>query len=109
MGLDANLVRGSTNLLVLSILEKEGQIYGYQIAKLIQEISEGVLKFKEGTLYPALHKLEEDGLISSDWLEHNKRKRRYYKITTKGMEVLKKKKQEWNAYSESIRKVLNYV
>ncbi len=109
MGLDANLVRGSTNLLVLSILEKEGRIYGYQIAKLIQEVSEGVLEFKEGTLYPALHKLEEEALISSDWLEHNKRKRRYYKITPKGMEVLTQKKLEWNIYSKSIRKVLDYV
>lgn len=64
MNIDRELLRGSTNLLVLSVLEKEN-LYGYQMIKKLKMKSENVFEFQEGTLYPILHKLEADGAISS--------------------------------------------
>ena len=75
MNIDRELLRGSTNLLVLSVLEKEN-LYGYQMIKKLKMKSENVFEFQEGTLYPILHKLEADGAISSYWDETGSKKRR---------------------------------
>ena len=78
MIINRELLRGSTNLLVLSVLEKEN-LYGYQMIKKLKMKSENVFEFQEGTLYPILHKLEADGAISSYWDESTIKKRKYYK------------------------------
>ena len=87
MNMKKELSKGSTSLLVLSVLES-GDMYGYQIIKEIEARSEFVFSLKEGTLYPILHAFEKDGYVTSYWIENESaRKRKYYRITDKGLEA----------------------
>ena len=108
MKFNKELSKGSTNLLVLNLLEKEN-MYGYQMIKKMQEQSNNLFEFQEGTLYPILHSLEEKGLITSYWDETGSKKRKYYSITKKGKEQLKEKKEEWKIFSNGINQVLGGV
>jgi PadR family transcriptional regulator, regulatory protein PadR len=100
------LVKGSTSLLVLQLLNEQN-MYGYQLVKEMEKRSEQALQVKEGTLYPALHKLEEKGYIHSYWEEQPKGpKRKYYEITDDGKEVLQQKTKEWNSFVETINRVI---
>ena len=90
-----DLLKGSSNSLLLCVLERQ-PMYGYQIVKELEARSQGYFKFKEGTLYPALHRLENSGLITSKWeMLENGRQRRYYSITEKGMAKLAQEKTQW--------------
>src|SRR4030043_624075 len=90
-----DLFKGSSNSLLLCLLEQQ-PMYGYQIVKELQTRSQGYFKFKEGTLYPALHRLEKAGLITGNWqMLPNGRQRRYYNITTKGQAELSTEKVQW--------------
>lgn len=103
---DSELLKGSTDMLILSLLE-EKPMYGYEIIKEMDRKSEGVFNFKEGTLYPLLHKLEGEGLLKSYWdIGDENRKRKYYRITPEGEEYIKEKKKEWGVYVETVKKVL---
>ncbi|MBQ3602668.1 MAG: PadR family transcriptional regulator [Clostridia bacterium] len=107
MDIKKELSKGSSSLLVLSVLEKK-DMYGYQIIKEIELRSEQVFSFKEGTLYPILHSFERDGYVKSYWDESEQgRKRKYYKITKKGLKVLETSKKEWEAYSSAVGKVIS--
>ena len=82
------LLKGNTETLLLSLLSDEA-MYGYQIVKEIRERSDGYFRFKEGTLYPALHRLEASGLIEGQWKETSTgAPRRYYHMTSKGRKTL---------------------
>ncbi len=106
MNLKKELTKGSSAMLVLSVLQKK-DMYGYQIIKEIELSSEKVFSFKEGTLYPILHSFEQNGLVKSYWEESDRgRKRKYYHITKKGLKELSDTKQEWEAYSAAVSKVL---
>lgn len=106
MDIKKELTKGSSALLVLSVLEKEN-MYGYQIIKEIEFLSEFVFSFKEGTLYPILHNFEKEGLVKSYWeTADSGRKRKYYQITKKGIKVLEKTKEEWKSYSSAVEKVV---
>ncbi len=98
-------MKGSLPLLILHILTL-GQNHGYQIAKEIKEQSKGVLDFKEGTLYPALHGLEKQGLIQSDTQHINGRKRRYYHITDLGRRELANQQEAWMQFAGAVNKIL---
>lgn len=98
-------MKGSLPLLILHVLSA-GQNHGYQIAKQIKEESEGVLDFKEGTLYPTLHSLEKQNLIESDVQWVNGRKRRYYRITDSGCRALADQTQEWAQFAGAVDRVL---
>lgn len=98
-------MKGSLPLLILHVLT-EGQNHGYQIAKEIKEQSEGVLDYKEGTLYPTLHGLEKQGMIQSSTQRINGRKRRYYRITDAGRVELANQQAAWTAYAGAVNKVL---
>lgn len=99
-------LKGSLPLLILHILQ-DGENHGYRIAKHIKEQSDGVLDFKEGTLYPTLHSLEAQGLISaSDQLE-NGRTRRYYRLTDAGKNTLSAQISEWERFTSAVNRVLN--
>jgi len=101
-----DLLKGSSNSLLLSLLEGQ-PMYGYQIVKELEAKSQGYFKFKEGTLYPALHRLEKSGLISSKWeLLANGRQRRYYSITAKGQTMLAQEKTQWLDFFNAISMVL---
>ena len=107
MNIKKELSKGSSSLLVLSVLEKS-DMYGYQIIKEIELRSEKVFSFKEGTLYPILHTFEKDGLVKSYWDESEQgRKRKYYKITKKGLKVLNDSRKEWESYSSAVGKVIS--
>lgn len=107
MNISKELTKGSSALLVLSVIA-EKDMYGYQIIKEIEEKSEKVFYFKEGTLYPILHSFEKEGYVSSFWnVSEQGRKRKYYKITDKGRKALSKSKNEWKSYSSAVEKVIN--
>ena len=106
MNLKKELTKGSSALLVLSVLKKE-DMYGYRIIKEIELSSEKVFSLKEGTLYPILHSFEQNGLVKSYWEESEQgRKRKYYHITKKGLKELDSTKEEWEEYSAAVGKVL---
>lgn len=98
-------LKGTLPILVLSVLE-QGPCHGYSIAQQIKKRSEGVLDFKEGTLYPALHAQEKKGLIRSESKIENGRNRRYYKLTPKGTRVLASEREEWRLQSEAVTDIL---
>ena len=105
MKISKELMKGSTPTLVLSVMESE-DMYGYQIIKELEKRSENVFCLKEGTLYPILHSLEENGFLESYWVDMENKKRKYYHITRKGKAQLKEKKEEFKVYSASVGKVL---
>lgn len=102
------LLKGSTHLLILSILKKE-DLYGYRIIRELELASENAFEMTEGTLYPILHALEKEGALESYWNEIDGRSRKYYHITKKGLKMLAEKKEEWESFSHSVTKVLNYA
>lgn len=108
MKVDRELLRGSTNLLILSILENEN-MYGYQMIKKLKIESENLFEFQEGTLYPILHKLEQNGLISAYWDDFSGKKRKYYTITEEGKKQLKTKKHEWEIFTTKVNQVIGGV
>ncbi len=106
MKLSKELVKGSTAMLVLSVLERR-EMYGYQIIKELETLSDGTFSLNEGTLYPILHALEEEKLLEARWEDTpSARKRRYYRVTDKGLKELAGKKAEWQIFSSAVDKVL---
>lgn len=109
MNIKKELTKGSTALLVLSVLEK-GDLYGYRIIKEIEIRSEFVFSLKEGTLYPILHSFEKEGYVESYWEgKEGERRRKYYHLTKKGIKVLNENKEEWKSYSNAVSKVVGGV
>ncbi|MFA5309258.1 MAG: helix-turn-helix transcriptional regulator [Dehalococcoidales bacterium] len=101
-----DLFKGSSNSLLLCLLEHQS-MYGYQIVKELEARSQGYFKFKEGTLYPALHRLEKSGLISSQWQSlPNGRQRRYYNITAKGNAKLAMERTQWLDFFTAVTLIL---
>ncbi|MCC6614467.1 MAG: PadR family transcriptional regulator [Anaerolineae bacterium] len=97
--------RGSLTLLILYVLSK-GPNHGYQIAKAIKQQSQGILDFKEGTLYPTLHGLEGQGMIQAFEQAENGRTRRYYRLTQDGRALLEEELDEWSRYSSAVNDIL---
>lgn len=105
-GFDPELVRGNITAMVLSVLEREGEAYGYEIAKALVGASGGRIKAGQGTLYPALHDLEESGQVSARWTRGEGRKRKYYRLTAKGRKALAERRAEWKEFSGFVRAML---
>lgn len=104
--MDKKMMAVSTSMLVLKLLE-EGDLYGYQMIRLLEERSARVFSLKEGTLYPILHGLEEQGAVESyEQCAENGRKRKYYHLTKSGGKLLRSKQQEWQKYERAVRNVL---
>jgi PadR family transcriptional regulator, regulatory protein PadR len=100
------LRKGSTPLLILSVLAEE-PMYGYQIMRELERRSEGYFSMTAALLYPALHQLELDGLLKSDWQDgQGKRKRKYYSITAKGKKALAASQAEWKTFIANLQKTL---
>ncbi len=97
--------KGSLSLLVLHLLAT-GPSHGYRIAREIKQRSAGVLDFREGTLYPTLHGLEQRGLVDSVMQNEYGRARRYYHLTEAGRAVLAHERAEWERYTGAVRAVL---
>jgi PadR family transcriptional regulator, regulatory protein PadR len=93
------LLKGTTTLLVLTVL-RDGELYGYEIAQTIRERSGGAFVPSEGSLYPALHSLEAGGALDASWRDSDRGpRRRYYKITKKGLGMLEEHATEWATFS----------
>lgn len=100
------LIKGSTEMIILSLL-KENDMYGYELAQEINNLSEGYLQFKEGTLYPALKRLEVEEFVESYWQSSNEGPRRkYYAITNEGHKALTENKAEWNSFQKVMRRFI---
>src|SRR5206468_8251380 len=103
--IDQELKRGSAELLILSLIEHRAR-HGYEISKLIEERSGGVLKFNVASFYPLLYRLEERGLINGRWVEKaGQRRRRYYELTALGKTVLKKQRSSWAEFVIAINRI----
>ena len=98
-------LKGTLPTLILSALEN-GPDHGYRIAQQIKAQSKGILDFKEGTLYPALHKLENDALVESYTESENGRMRRYYRLTASGRRALADDRSEWRQVSRAVTLIL---
>jgi PadR family transcriptional regulator PadR len=104
---DGALVQGTLDMLVLKTLTR-GSMHGYGIAQSIQQISDEVLRVEEGSLYPALHRLELDGMIDSEWGQStNNRRAKFYRLTAYGRKQLSKEAGEWKRLAEAIARVLD--
>ncbi|MBM7571491.1 PadR family transcriptional regulator [Aquibacillus albus] len=100
------LVKGSTSLLVLQLL-KERDMYGYELVKEMDKRSDHNFTIKEGTLYPALHKLEKQDYIKCYWQNQTKGPaRKYYRITPEGQYILKEKTNEWYRYVQVMNQLI---
>ena len=106
MAVDKSLLSGSNSMLLMKLLE-EKDMYGYEMIKEMEERSKNIFSFKEGTLYPILHSLENENYIEAYWDSSNgNRKRKYYKITDAGKKVLLEKEKEWKLFSSTVNNVL---
>jgi transcriptional regulator len=103
--LDRELKKGSAELLILSLLEDQPR-HGYDIGQLIEQRSNGSLKFSVGSLYPLLYRLEKRRWIQGRWVEKTgQRRRRYYRITAEGKKVLKAQRISWREFVEAINSI----
>jgi PadR family transcriptional regulator len=102
---DRELKKGSAELLILSLIEQRPR-HGYEISKLIEQRSEGMLKFNVASFYPLLYRLEKRGFISGRWVEKaGQRRRRYYQLTTQGKTVLKEQRISWAEFVNAIDRI----
>lgn len=100
------LLKGSTPTLILAVL-RDGPRHGYAIAREIERRSGDRLRFKEGTLYPALHALERDGLIAGEWRQEGGRGRKEYHLTPAGHAALEEQAQRWEWFTQAVQGVLH--
>ena len=97
----ADALKGHLELLLLSVVSANPG-HGYAIAEALRARSDAVIDLAEGTLYPALHRLERSGWIAGRWTEVNGRRRRIYRLTAKGRRALTHKREEWNLFARSV-------
>ena len=103
--LDRELKKGSAELLILSLVEDQPR-HGYDLSKLIETRSGGLLKFRVASLYPLLYRLEHRGWIQGRWVEKaGQRRRRYYKLTAAGAGVLASQRNTWRDFVEAINRI----
>jgi len=99
--------QSALDLLILTILSKRGPTHGYGIANAIQQVSDEALRVDEGSLYPALHRMEEAGWITAEWVvTENKRRARISRISRAGSKQLATERENWNSFSAGVSRVL---
>jgi PadR family transcriptional regulator, regulatory protein PadR len=101
-----DLLQGTLDLLVLKALTW-GPVHGYGVARWIQQLTDDALRVEEGSLYPALHRLEERELVSSEWgVSENNRRAKFYRLTARGRQHLRSETSAWTRYAAAVEKVL---
>jgi transcriptional regulator len=104
--MDTELLKGTLSLLILSLLSRKA-MYGYEIAATVHRDTDGAFTWREGSLYPSLHKMEAAALIVGQWEEKETgRKRRYYTITKKGRDALTEKLTSWSELCRAVDRIL---
>ena len=103
---EGELVQGTLDMLILKTLSR-GPRHGYGIAQFIQQVSGGVLRVEEGSLYPALHRLELDGMIDAEWgASENNRRAKFYRLTVQGRWQLDQEAGNWDRLADAIARVM---
>src|SRR5580692_10592249 len=106
----ANSAQTALDLLVLTVLHSRGPLHGYGIANEIEKLSEEALRIDEGSLYPALHRMEELGWITASWtVTENKRRARLYQMTRAGKKQLAAETERWTSFSTGVARVLRHA
>lgn len=106
--LNPELVRGSIDLMVLTALS-DGAMYGYLIQQRLRETSGELVDLKAGTLYPILHKLDQDKYVRSKWDDSTGRRRKWYELTAAGRKQLMRRAEQWRDYVACLQNILNPV
>ena len=105
-----DILQGTLTLLVLRALEVAGPMHGYAITSHIQRVSADLLRVEEGSLYPALHRMEDEGWLRSAWGTTEKnRQARFYELTAKGRKQLAAERESWDRLTEGVARALRYV
>ena len=106
--MESRLLWGTMEMLILDVVSR-GHTYGYEIAQTVTAESEGYFQFKEGSLYPALHRMARQKLLTAYWGESETgHRRKYYKFTAKGQRALEDKKDQWKSFTQSVEGVLRH-
>jgi PadR family transcriptional regulator, regulatory protein PadR len=102
-----DLLKGTLDLLILKTLSW-GPAHGYAVARWIEQVTDDVLQVEEGSLYPALHRLEKRGWIGAEWgLSDNNRRAKYYELTAEGRKHLRAESADWSRFADAVFKVLD--
>ena len=101
----SEVLRGHVDLLILATL-RSGPLHGYGIVEKLRDESEGAFELAEGTVYPALYRLERGGLLSSRWTRAEGRRRRVYRLTRRGRAELERERKEWKSFANAVESVL---
>ena len=104
---NSQLYKGSLNTIIMKLLEENGRMYGYEITQKVKEITKGELNITEGSLYPALHKLEADGLLDVEVEKVDNRLRKYYKLTEKGTTETVNRLAELEEFIKNMQTIVN--
>jgi PadR family transcriptional regulator PadR len=105
-----DILQGTLGLLVLKTLDTQGPMHGYAITAHIQRVSSELLRVEEGSLYPALHRMEQDGWVRASWGTTDKnRQARFYSLTALGRKQLADEQESWARLTEGVRRVLRYA
>lgn len=104
-----DILQGTLTLLVLRTLDAKGSMHGYALTNHIHRVSEELLRVEEGSLYPALHRMEQDGLVAAEWGTTEKgRRARFYSITPAGGHQLEQERENWERLTKGVGRVLRY-
>jgi PadR family transcriptional regulator PadR len=105
-----DVLQGTLSLLVLKALDSRGKMHGYALTSHIQEVSDELLRVEEGSLYPALHRMEQDGWVRAEWgVTEKGRKARFYALTSKGERQLALERESWERLTKGVSRVLRYA
>lgn len=104
---NSQLYKGSLNTIIMKLLEEQGRMYGYEITQKVKEITKGELNITEGALYPALHKLEAEGLLDVEVEKVDNRLRKYYKLTEKGTTETVNRLAELEEFIKNMQTIVN--
>ncbi|MFB9409468.1 PadR family transcriptional regulator [Dactylosporangium matsuzakiense] len=99
-------LRGHLDLLLLATLRRVGPVHAYALIAALRQGSDGAFDLPEGTVYPALHRLERDGLVDSEWSTDQPRRRRVYRLTDAGAAAVAVKRREWTVFERGVRAIL---
>ncbi|MDN5202476.1 PadR family transcriptional regulator [Fulvivirgaceae bacterium BMA10] len=103
----SQLLKGTYQTIILKLLSEHDRMYGYEISQKVKELSKGDIQLPEGSLYPILHKMQEEGLVQMERVSIGKRVRRYYSITRAGHQSSKEKLQEFENFVRTMRLLLS--
>lgn len=102
-----NLIKGSLQTIILKLLEENDKMYGYEITQKVKELTAGEIKITEGALYPALHKLEAEGMLSTEIQQVDNRVRKYYSLTKDGQKEVSAKMSELENFVNNLHRILD--